>query len=186
MPPPEKFTTMVVVTECKAVHSGTNRNQQPYTLYQVQAVKAADMQPIPFNLRAFENLPLNTPVEVDAQFFSGNGQYPDSYTLKQKAKKGSSLGPRVGHLEKQMRAVMEKLGMPYEPAKTDDGQQQQPQAAAPAAAPPPPTQPAAPPPPPQPPAPPAPPAAPPAQAAPPPPVQPQPTAGQQFGDDPPF
>lgn len=149
MPLKDKFDTKIIVTEMKEITSGTNSNQQPFTLYQVQAMKAADHQPIAIALRSFENLPLNEELEVECKLFPANGNYPDSYTIKRKGqRRGNSLAPRVAHLEGQMKAVMERLGMTHTPPPG-------PQAAAPAAPAPAPAAPPAPPPPPQRPAPPA-------------------------------
>jgi hypothetical protein len=189
--PAATFKTTVVVFEIKPFHTGTNqKTQREYTIWQIRARKMDGQEIKQYPLRSFDKLPLNEPIEVEAQLYDG-GSYGISYTLKPLQKTNSSsggLGPRVEALEAQVAALYTHLNLtpPAAPQPTPEAPQQStappPAPAAPTASPPP-----------QPPAPPAPVSTPPQPAPNSPtqvgtsPVQPEPPGGygthNEFGGD---
>lgn len=106
----DKFTTTIIVTETRVTNSGRTRAGGTYTLYQVIATKPSG-EAINLNLRAFEDLPKNVPLEVDAELFRSQ-QYGDSYTLKRKGTPhggSGSAGPRLDEIEKRVKRIEDFL-----------------------------------------------------------------------------
>lgn len=97
--PAKKFSTELIVKECKQTYSGTTKNGQPYKLYQVIATKK-DGTPIQWNLRSFSDLPRNVVIECECELYQSE-QYGDSYTISPKdgQDRYSLLEKRVKELE---------------------------------------------------------------------------------------
>lgn len=106
----EKFTTSIIVTETRVTNTGKTRTGGTYTLYQVIATKPSG-ELIDLNLRAFEDLPKNEVIEVDAELFRSQ-QYGDSFTLKRKGAPrggGSGGGGGLAELEARVRRIEDFL-----------------------------------------------------------------------------
>lgn len=106
--PAEKFTTSIIVKETRATSSGRTGAGAEYTLYQVIATKPSG-EPINLNLRAFEDLPKNVVIEVDAELYRSQ-RYGDSYTLQRKgAGGGDGGGDRMSSLEERVKRIEDFL-----------------------------------------------------------------------------
>lgn len=95
----EKFTTKLIVTASNRLHTGRTGGGKAYEIWQIIATKP-DGTPIPqaWNLRAFEDLPKNVVLEVDAELFTSE-RYGSSYTLK----------PKSGGMSDQLAALQERV-----------------------------------------------------------------------------
>lgn len=99
--PRDKFTTKLIVTATNRLHTGRTQGGKPYEIFQIIATKP-DGTPISqaMNLRAFEDLPKNVVLEVDAELFTSE-RYGNSYTIK----------PKMGSLTEQVKALQDRVTM---------------------------------------------------------------------------
>lgn len=95
--PAEHFTTKIIVTETREIHSGRTAAGGTYTIWQLIATKP-DGTPITMNLRAFSDMPKNQVLEVECKLFRSQ-QYGDSYTVERKGDSGLTLEQRVKRIE---------------------------------------------------------------------------------------
>lgn len=152
--PKEKFTTSLIVTATNRLHTGRTSGGTEYEIWQIIATKP-DGTPIPqsMNLRAFEDLPKNVVMEVDAELYESE-RYGNSYTIKPRvgsvAEQVRALGERVTRIEDFLRGRGEFVGQATAAPPRQQATPQQ-QAAPPPPPPPAPAAPPAPPPPPPPP-----------------------------------
>lgn len=102
--------TKIIVKELKHIHSGTTKAGSDYTIQQVIATKV-DGTAIDLNLRTFDELPKDEPIEVTVEKFE-SPQYGISYTIKPAGKSGGmgksidELRGRVVKLEAQVAELM--------------------------------------------------------------------------------
>ncbi len=114
---PDKFTSKIIVRECRPIHSGTTKAGQPYTMHQLFATRE-DGTGIDLNLRSFESdWPVNEPVEVDVEKFVSD-KYGESYTVKRKGQQRNALGKKVDELRERLARVEQHLGLTAPPAVT--------------------------------------------------------------------
>jgi hypothetical protein len=102
--PAKKFTTKMIVTETRPLHTGRTKSGEEYQIHQIIATKPdGTVIPQSLNLRSFEDLPRNTVIEVEAELFESE-KYGNSYTLKQKGGGGGS-----GTLAQQVKALEQRI-----------------------------------------------------------------------------
>lgn len=80
MPEDTKTYRKMTVTSCDALKSGTSKNGNPWTMYEVYAVSEAG-EPIEAKLRAFDQLPINELVEYGVTK-RVDDRHGTSYTLE--------------------------------------------------------------------------------------------------------
>lgn len=76
---PGKGGRKLMVTSCKVIHEGSDRNQKPYKIYEVFAVDEGG-SPVEAKLRSFSQLTLNELVEYEIEEFRSD-RHGVSYTL---------------------------------------------------------------------------------------------------------
>lgn len=113
----------IIITQSRQVASGTGRNNRPYTIFELEALRE-DRTPLPdgMKLRAFDDLPVNTPVDVTIEKYSSD-KYGDSYTVKLKGGSGVSpqaqinaLSERLAEAEDRIRRLAERVYGAHDPA----------------------------------------------------------------------
>jgi hypothetical protein len=119
--------TNLIVKETKAIHQGTTRTGDAYTMYQIVATKP-DGTVIDQNLRSFEDLPRDEVLTVTVTPFHSD-TYGTSYTLKRKGQSKASkavddLRARVERIERHLNLTTNPS--PQSPPPPPQQQQQAP------------------------------------------------------------
>lgn len=104
-------TRRLQVVGCDVGYQGTNKNNEPYTIYDVAALDE-NGEPVDQPLRSFDELPIDGELhEFEVTPYDGkNGR---TYTLKrtdQPKSSGARLGPKVDALREQVEAQAEQIG----------------------------------------------------------------------------
>lgn len=114
MPPaqPSAKTRTIIAREVKEISKGRTKTGREYTMWQIVATLESG-QPIAQNLRSFEELPTNVPIEVKVTPFISE-QFGTSYTLELTgdSKKEHGLRATVERLEARiatLEATVERL-----------------------------------------------------------------------------
>lgn len=92
MPADPRRVRQIIVTELKALSSGT-RNGEPWSIYQVRATLADGRVIQDMKLRTFENLPTQQVISVEVEPYNSQ-KYGQSYTLYQLDGEGNRLHQR--------------------------------------------------------------------------------------------
>lgn len=98
--------TTIIVKELRHIHSGTSKGGQPYQIQQVVATRQ-DGTMIDKNLRTFEALPKNEPIEVTVERFQSE-EYGVSFTVKPAGKSGG-VGKSLDELRGRIVTLEEKV-----------------------------------------------------------------------------
>lgn len=94
-------TTTIIVREQRHFHTGRSQQGTEFNVYQLVATKA-DGAPIDKNLRTFDVLPQNVPVEVTVDRFVSEQTGAESFTVK-------PVGKHTGGLEAQVEELRGRL-----------------------------------------------------------------------------
>lgn len=108
--------TKLTITSCEAVHTGNNRNGNPYTIYEVMAMDEAGA-PVTENLRAFDDLPLNELLDCEVERYESDA-HGVTFTIYPKAKVARKAGgaPKggLGKSVDELRERVNKLEAAHE------------------------------------------------------------------------
>lgn len=111
----QKWQQKLAVSSCNAVHNGTNKNGNPFTIYEVEAV-GENGQGVDQKLRSFDDLTsfVGQLVEYDIESYEST-KHGVSYTLKPpealRAKSGQGgLAASLDALRARVDAIEARLG----------------------------------------------------------------------------
>lgn len=107
---PKSKDMRLKIVGCRQVYSGRNQRGDSYTIFEIDAERAADGVRINQKLRSFTALPIGQVVEVTVTPFKST-KHGKSFTLAPKNNKGAGSGStqRVNELAEQVEECMNRI-----------------------------------------------------------------------------
>jgi hypothetical protein len=105
---PKSKDMRIKVTGCRHVYTGRNQRGDTYSIYEIDAERAADGVKINQKLRAFTALPIGQVIEVTVTPFISD-RHGKSFTLEPKGRSGGSSTQRLNELTAEVEDLRNRV-----------------------------------------------------------------------------